>query len=103
MATIRAAWKRTVRVKEYESETLELMVERDLSDTVLSQGEVIAVAVTLDRDLALAGDALVAERLQARVEGTQGAVDRTPPARPRPSVQLLAPKPQAPDDPDPLV
>lgn len=64
MAMIRAAWKRTVRVREYESETLELAVERDWSET--GTLDAVQAAVDLDRELALAGDALVAERLADR-------------------------------------
>jgi hypothetical protein len=98
VAIISATWKRTVRVKEYESETLELSVERNLDDAALSQEEVIAAAVALDRDLASAGDALVTDRLEARGQNTSGPRNEV-----RSPAQLLAQKPQAPDDPDPLV
>jgi hypothetical protein len=102
MSTISATWKRSIRVREYETETLELSVEKN-EDDELGGSDLVALARLLDKALAEAGDALVAERLQARAEGMQGVAGKTPPARPRPSVQLLAPKPQAPDDPDPLV
>ena len=97
MATVRAVWKRTVRVKEYESETLELMVEKDYTGHV---DYLVAEAVNLDRDLARAGDALVAARLCARVDAKDapcGNERRTPP-----SPVSRTSKPIAPDV-DPLV
>jgi len=64
MAVIRATWKRTVRVREYESETLELTVERGWDE--VNDGDAVKAAVDLDRELAREGDALVAERLSER-------------------------------------
>lgn len=63
MATIRASWRRTVQVKKFESETLELAVEQEIApdaDTVKSVQD-------LDRALSGAGDVLILERLQLRV------------------------------------
>lgn len=97
MAMIKAGWKRTVRVKEYESETLDLAVEEN-SD--LSGIDLIAKTVELDRLLALAGDALVVERLEARL-ATITSHERPIPV---PGTMGRAPRsePQAPDV-DPLV
>lgn len=98
MATIRASWKRTVQVKPYESETLELSVEqnvdgdgpRDDADAKV----LVRLAQDLDRTLAAAGDALILERLNIRVvEATPGVEAPEPgpvvapvrrPARPEP-------------------
>lgn len=66
MATIRAAWKRTVQIKPYENETLELAVEQtDILSTVTAT-RLTEAAQDLNRMLAAAGDALILERLQQR-------------------------------------
>jgi hypothetical protein len=65
MAMIKATWKRTVRIREYEGETLELSVERGWDE--LNDGDAVNAAVDLDRELARAGDSLVAERLSERL------------------------------------
>lgn len=66
MAIIRASWKRTVQVKPYESETLELAVEQDASPD-LKAVDLVAGVQQLDRMLAGAGDVLIMERLNLRV------------------------------------
>lgn len=75
MATIRAAWKRVVQVKQYESETLELGVEQNYPEGDEENGldvaaRLVRASAELDRMLAKAGDALILERLQAR-EGSE--------------------------------
>jgi hypothetical protein len=85
MAMIKVGWKRTIRVKEYESETLDLAVEEN-SD--LSGIDLIAKTVDLDRLLALAGDALIVERMEVRLSGA------APPAERKAG-------PSAPSEPDP--
>lgn len=96
MATVRATWKRSVRVKEYETETLELMVEKDFNVVGLN---LVEEAVALDRELASAGDALVSERLEARI----GPDVQSPPRGVDFSKRLKAGKPSGPSDPDPLL
>lgn len=64
MATIKATWKRTVRVREYESETLELSVERNWDE--VNDGDAVMASCALNRQLAREGDALVLERLSDR-------------------------------------
>jgi hypothetical protein len=89
MATIRASWKRTVQVKPYESETLELAVEQDVDITVggnsLDTADTLVKATAqLDRMLAGAGDALVLERLNLRVtEATSETTEPEPGPKPR--------------------
>jgi hypothetical protein len=97
MARISATWKRSVRVREYETETLELFVERDFMD--VPSENLVAAAVNMDRDLAHAGDALVAERLEARI----GSDVQSPPRGVDFSKRLKAGKPAGPSDPDPLL
>jgi hypothetical protein len=57
---IRAEWHRTIRVRPYESETLELAVESDSPKGVASLVEV----EQLSRALSDLGDRLVADRLK---------------------------------------
>ena len=99
MAMIKAGWKRTVRVKEYESETLELAVEKNIGDD-FRDVDLVAHAKMLDKLLAEAGDALVVERLEARL-ATITSHERPIPV---PGTMGRAPRsePQAPDV-DPLV
>lgn len=66
MATIKAMWRRTVRLKEYESETLELEVERGWDE--VNDGDAVRAAVELNRELAEVGDALITERLEERMK-----------------------------------
>jgi hypothetical protein len=76
MATIRASWKRTVQVKQYESETLELAVEQEID---VKGPETVECVANLDRTLAAAGDALVLERLNLRVtEATNAEPENIP-------------------------
>lgn len=83
MATIRASWKRTVQVKPYESETLELSVEQD---GVEYETERLIMAVQdMDRTLAAAGDALIMERLALREVVPQEIARVRRPARPEPA------------------
>jgi hypothetical protein len=63
MATIRAGWKRTIRVAAYENETLELGVEASWDE--VNDGPIVAGVAALNRKLTKVGDALVAERLAA--------------------------------------
>lgn len=61
---IKASWRRTVSVKPYETETLELSVERPYE--AKDQMDLVGAAQALDQDLARAGDMLLVERLEAR-------------------------------------
>jgi len=99
MATIRAAWKRTIRVREYESETLELMVEKNVLDA--DDASHVAAAAQLDRDLALAGDALVAERLEVRMTTPEPKAGAPRARAGSPSLPMRSPA--QPLAPDPLV
>lgn len=91
MATIRAAWHRTIQTKPYESEKLELAVESLFIPTSGdgAQGdqgpEMLAALVALSRALSEAGDALILERLRAHkgmpasaTEAARGAPGRVP-------------------------
>lgn len=90
MATISATWKRSVRVREYETETLELHVEKNVDMPGVNLIEEVAA---LDGMLAAAGDALVVERMEARA-ATSAPQARRP--APRPSA-LPDGGPMAPD------
>jgi len=62
MATIRASFKRVIRLREYESETIELSVERNHDE--INDGDAVKHGVAnLYRQLAEQGDEIVAERL----------------------------------------
>ncbi len=91
MATIRAAWKRTVRVKEYESETLEIALEENALDAPYGDPEVGVAA--LSRALAKIVDELVAERLASRAEAVPAPheTNSTQFQAPRPTSAALAP------------
>ena len=93
MATIRAAWHRTIQTKPYESEKLELAVESMFIPSVEGGGhdEMLAAVATLSRDLTTVGDALILERLQAHGKGETEA-----PPRSRQGSRSAAPPP---DDP----
>lgn len=70
MATIRAAWKRVIQVKQFESETLELATEYEVASP--PEGDPVKGSQILARLLAEAGDALVLERLQGRETSGSG-------------------------------
>ncbi len=73
---IRAAWSRTIQVRPYESEKMELGVEGEYPVPGEEGGKVVAgkkareAALTIERDLAAQlaalGDSLVAERIKVR-------------------------------------
>jgi hypothetical protein len=84
MALVKAVWRRTVQVKPYETETLELGVEKSASDQ-FGGDELVALAQGLDRILARAGDELVRERLAERV-AEQPRSDLSAPTEPDPLV-----------------
>jgi len=92
MALIKAVWKRTVRLREYEGETLELSVERNWDE--VNDGDAVKAAVELDRELARAGDALVAERLSERLV-PHASQDKPAARSPRPGG--FGSQPEAPD------
>lgn len=71
---IRATWHRTIRVKQYESESLELAVEIPESDG----NDLLGAVEELSRDLSALGDRLVVERLRAHSSGQQGATGASP-------------------------
>lgn len=82
MATISATWRRTISVRPYETETLELSVEQDTSSS-----HPVDRTAELSRELSSVGDTLIAERLRAL-----GKVE-----------EKKAPTAAAPTEPDPFV
>jgi hypothetical protein len=97
MATIRASWKRVIRVAAYENETLELGVEMDAD--ALAKNHPTEQVANLFRELVEQGDALVAERLAAVPEVKESRAPDTAPSRSE-SKRLAA---QRSADPDPFV
>lgn len=75
MATIRAGWKRVVQIRPYESETLELSVEKEVNAPGM---DLVAEAAAMDAILAKAGDALVLERLMERKSCATAPEPRVP-------------------------
>jgi hypothetical protein len=100
MATIRAGWKRTIRVAPYENETLELGVEAGWDE--VNDGPPENGAAHLNRQLTKIGDALVAERLAAvpEVRENRATVPDQPVASRSQARQLNV---QRPAEPDPFV
>lgn len=78
---VSASWRRTVQVRPYESETLELSVEEESSVQPTRDEEINGVA-GLSRGLSALGDVLIAERLRAH-KGPE-PVGEEPPADPDP-------------------
>ena len=71
-----ARWSRTIRVKAYESETLELSIDYGDVDESSREDDIGSVA-GLARELAVAGDGLVAERLAMHASQTDPGPSRT--------------------------
>lgn len=72
---VKASWRRVVSVKPYETETLELGVEKDFGDGSTNADALVAEAVSLERVLAEAGDALLVERARDRRDATEPPLD----------------------------
>jgi hypothetical protein len=67
MAKIKATWSRSIRIRQYENETLELGAEAEVLD---APAEALAEqAAGLFRALAARGDALVSEREPGEPQG----------------------------------
>lgn len=65
---IRAAWSRTVQVRPYESEKLELAIEDDSTEKVTKE-QGLKVVEAMSRDLSALGDRLIVDMLKAhRIE-----------------------------------
>ena len=66
---VRAAWKRTIQVKPYESESLELAVETEESPVLATSESAVEASGALSRQLSALGDQLIAERMGAHAAG----------------------------------
>jgi len=88
---IRAAWSRTIQVKPYESERLELAIEDDGFEPPTDKtGAAFALKETaaLSRQLSALGDELIAERLRAHAPKPPVALSHLP-AEPDPWLSKL--------------